>query len=159
MPLPLESVVKPGGTVASVAKDDEHDTECRCLCHPQVVEERIARRASTIESGGAATLVRLTPDRQKEDTEIIYPNILTGEWHIYKYFVATYVSLCLMQDTYREIDTARNGLFLPAEFEEAFDDDIPRYFEDQLGDIWDGLITLYRHESSQAARATRFARV
>ncbi|DAA73861.1 TPA_exp: Uncharacterized protein A8136_3847 [Trichophyton benhamiae CBS 112371] len=60
-----------------------------------------------------------------------YCNVLTGSWHVRQYFVAAHIfplsygqqamDNIFGKDTHEEINTARNGLFLPSEFEPAFD--------------------------------------
>ncbi|EFR02257.1 hypothetical protein MGYG_05258 [Nannizzia gypsea CBS 118893] len=68
---------------------------------------------------------------RKEGKVTTYCNILTGEWHLRKYFIAAHIfplsfgqqamDHIFGKDAHGEINTARNGLFLPVEFEEAFD--------------------------------------
>ncbi|EFE43308.1 hypothetical protein TRV_01977 [Trichophyton verrucosum HKI 0517] len=60
-----------------------------------------------------------------------YCNVLTGGWHVRQYFVAAHIfplsygqqamDNIFGKDVHGEINTARNGLFLPSEFEQAFD--------------------------------------
>ncbi|EZF60320.1 hypothetical protein H112_06808 [Trichophyton rubrum D6] len=60
-----------------------------------------------------------------------YCNVLTGGWHMRQYFVAAHIfplsygqqamDNIFGKEAHGEINTARNGLFLPSEFEQAFD--------------------------------------
>lgn len=68
---------------------------------------------------------------RKQGRVTTYCNVLTGKWHMREYFVTAHIfSLSYGQqamnhifgkDAHGEINTARNGLFLPVEFEKAFD--------------------------------------
>lgn len=59
-----------------------------------------------------------------------YCNVLTGTWHVRQYFIAAHIfplsygqqsmNNIFGKDAHGEINTARNGLFLPSEFEPAF---------------------------------------
>ncbi|KAF3490925.1 uncharacterized protein GIQ15_00442 [Arthroderma uncinatum] len=67
---------------------------------------------------------------RQEGRVTTYCNILTGEWHMRQFFITAHIfplsfgqpamNHIFGKDAHGEINTARNGLFLPTEFEKAF---------------------------------------
>ncbi|EGE09592.1 hypothetical protein TEQG_08531 [Trichophyton equinum CBS 127.97] len=109
-------------------------------------EERYQKREKPMSTSFSVLSVRgkTSRDKQNDFVESIkaaygskqlgnkttYCNVLTGTWHVRQYFIAAHIfplsygqqsmNNIFGKDAHGEINTARNGLFLPSEFEPAF---------------------------------------